>query len=49
MLFSDIVGFTAICSSCSAMQVISMLSDLYTRFDKKCEVYDVYKVSGNCT
>lgn len=44
MLFSDIVGFTAICSKCSPMEVIQMLSNLYTKFDRQCGLYDVYKV-----
>lgn len=46
MLFSDIVGFTAVCAQCTPMQVISMLNELYTRFDYQCGVLDVYKVSG---
>ena len=45
MLFSDIVGFTSICSSCSPMDVINMLSSLYTNFDHCCGELDVYKVS----
>ncbi|KAM9143686.1 guanylate cyclase soluble subunit alpha-1 isoform 3-T6 [Pangshura tecta] len=44
MLFSDIVGFTAICAQCSPMQVITMLNELYTRFDYQCGELDVYKV-----
>ncbi|XP_056264556.1 guanylate cyclase soluble subunit alpha-1 [Pseudoliparis swirei] len=44
MLFSDIVGFTAVCSRCTPMQVITMLSELYTRFDHECGELDVYKV-----
>ncbi|XP_062873215.1 guanylate cyclase soluble subunit alpha-2 [Trichomycterus rosablanca] len=44
MLFSDIVGFTAVCEHCTPMQVISMLNELYTRFDYQCGVLDVYKI-----
>uniref|UniRef100_A0A672LM95 guanylate cyclase n=1 Tax=Sinocyclocheilus grahami TaxID=75366 RepID=A0A672LM95_SINGR len=49
MLFSDIVGFTAVCAQCTPMQVISMLNELYTRFDYQCGILDVYKVRlGSC-
>ncbi|XP_028818788.1 guanylate cyclase soluble subunit alpha-2 [Denticeps clupeoides] len=44
MLFSDIVGFTAVCAQCTPMQVISMLNELYTRFDYQCGILDIYKI-----
>ena len=44
MLFSDIVGFTAICSSCTPFMVIDMLNGLYTKFDTYCNILDLYKV-----
>jgi guanylate cyclase soluble subunit alpha len=44
MLFSDIVGFTAICSTATPMEVINMLQSLYNQFDKLCGLFDVYKV-----
>lgn len=44
MLFSDIVGFTSICSTASPFIVISMLQELYNQFDIFCGLLDVYKV-----
>ncbi|KAJ8676637.1 hypothetical protein QAD02_012424 [Eretmocerus hayati] len=44
MLFSDIVGFTAICSTATPMMVINMLQNLYQQFDSYCGLLDVYKV-----
>lgn len=44
MLFSDIVGFTSICSRASPFMVISMLEELYNDFDELCGYFDVYKV-----
>ncbi|BES91073.1 cyclase alpha 1 subunit [Nesidiocoris tenuis] len=44
MLFSDIVGFTSICSTASPFTVISMLQELYNQFDVFCGLLDVYKV-----
>lgn len=45
MLFSDIVGFTSICSTATPMMVINMLQNLYNQFDVFCGHIDVYKVS----
>lgn len=44
MLFSDIVGFTSICSTTTPFMVIKMLEDLYSQFDEFCGILDVYKV-----
>lgn len=44
MLFSDLVGFTAICGKCAPMDVVNMLSALYTKFDTRCTELDLYKV-----
>lgn len=44
MLFSDIVGFTSICSTATPFMVISMLENLYNQFDVFCGQLDVYKV-----
>lgn len=50
LLYADIVGFTAWSSIREPQEVVGMLSELFTRFDKMCLEFNVYKVHtiGDC-
>ncbi len=44
ILFSDVVGFTNICTKISPMEVVTMLNSMYIKFDQLSVQCGVYKV-----
>ena len=50
MIYADIVGFTSWSSDKRPLEVVEMLSELFTKFDHLCVKHNVYKVHtiGDC-
>lgn len=50
LIFADIVGFTNWSATKTSNEIVEMLSNLFTRFDKLCVEFDIYKVHtiGDC-
>ncbi|KAL3124922.1 hypothetical protein niasHT_001815 [Heterodera trifolii] len=44
VMFSDIVGFTTLCSSSTPIEVVTMLNTVYTGFDDLINKHEAYKV-----
>ncbi|CAJ0958486.1 unnamed protein product, partial [Mesorhabditis belari] len=44
VLFSDVVGFTKLCSSSTPLEVVNMLNSVYSGFDAVINKHEAYKV-----
>ena len=50
ILFADIVGFTKMSNSLTPLQVVDFLNDIFSRFDKRLDLYGLNKIKtiGDC-
>jgi class 3 adenylate cyclase len=46
ILFTDICGFTPLSAKSTPHQIVILLNELYTSFDRLVDQHDCYKVSG---
>lgn len=44
VMFSYLDGFVTICSQVGAMEIVNLVNNMFTIFDKLTEKHDVYKV-----
>lgn len=43
-MYTDIVSFTTISAGCTPNEVVALLSELYSRFDRLVTINELYKV-----
>jgi class 3 adenylate cyclase len=50
VLFADVIGFTPLCVVLTPAEVMTILNDLFSRFDDMLDFFDVYKIEtiGDC-
>lgn len=46
-MFADIVNFNDVCTQCKPMELVQLLNDLYSNFDRLTMLNGVFKVKNN--
>ena len=49
ILFSDVIGFSTICSRIPPMEIVKLLNRIFTNYDEVTEKHPVYKVRPEVT